>query len=331
MIGPRVLVTRRPPGDALKRLRAACRVDLWAEDRPIPPEELCRRAGEAEGIYSMLTDPIDEPLLEAAPLLRVVSNMAVGVDNIDVPACTRRGIPVGHTPEVLKETVADTVFALLMAAARRIVEGVDYVRAGKWGPWDPELLLGQDVHAGTLGIIGLGRIGRAVARRGTGFGMRLLYHNRRPDPEAETAMGTSYRALEELLEQSDFVVVLCPLTAETYHLIDEGALRRMKPTAILVNGARGGIVDPKALERALREGWISAAALDVTEPEPIEPDDPLLALPNCIIIPHLGSASQATRVAMADMAVANLLAGLQGEQLPRCVNPEVYGREGCPQ
>jgi lactate dehydrogenase-like 2-hydroxyacid dehydrogenase len=231
---------------------------------------------------------------------------------------------VGHTPDVLTETTADLAFALLLATARRIVEGADFVRAGRWGPWDPELLLGVDVHGATLGVLGMGRIGRAVARRARGFGMRLLYHNRKPDPAAEAELGAEYRTFDGLLAEADHVVVLVPLSAATHHLIDAASLGRMKPTATLVNVARGPVVDPNALEVGLRDGTIRAAGLDVTEPEPIDSDDPLLALPNCIVIPHLGSASVATRIAMADLAADNLIAAMAGDRMPAAVNPEVY-------
>ncbi len=317
---PKVLVTRRVHPDALNMLQESCQVDLWEEDRPIPRHELLARVGDVEGIYTMLTDRIDEEVLSRAPRLRVVSNMAVGYDNIDVDACTRRGIPVGHTPGVLTDTTADLAFALILAAARRLVEGVDYVRAGKWQTWSPNLLLGYDVYGSTLGILGLGRIAAAVARRAQGFGMRVLYTSRRRHEETEAALGITPVDLSTLLRESDILSIHTPLTPETYHLIGEEELRQMKPTAILVNTARGGIVDPQALYRALSEGWIAYAALDVTEPEPIPPDHPLLTLPNCVIVPHIGSATHATRRRMAIMAAENLLAGLQGRSLPHCVN-----------
>ncbi len=319
----RIVVTRAPPSDAvLPRLQQAGDVWLWPEDRPIDPDVLRREAASATGLYCMLTDTIDAGLLAAAPALRVVSSMAVGVDNVDLDACTARGIPVGHTPDVLTETTADLAFALLLAAARRIKEGIDFVRAGAWGPWDPALLLGEEVHGSTIGIVGLGRIGRAVARRAAGFGMRILYHNRaRADDEA----GGEYRDdLHTMLAESDHVIVLVPLTDATLHLIDAHALAAMKPTATLVNAARGPIVDQEALHAALQDGLIAAAALDVTDPEPIPGDDPLLDLPNCIVVPHIGSATRRARAAMAGLAADNLLAGLRGERLAACANPGVY-------
>jgi glyoxylate reductase len=231
---------------------------------------------------------------------------------------------VGHTPDVLNETTADTAFALLMAVARRLGEGRDYVRAGEWHRWEPELLLGHDVHGSTLGIIGLGRVGQAIARRATGFDMRVLYFGRHQQPEAEAALGVIFRGLSDLLTESDHVIIATPLTPETHHLIDAAALARMKPTATLVNISRGGTVDSGALVDALRSGGIAAAGLDVTDPEPIPADHPLVGLDNCFIVPHLGSSSRRTRLAMADLAVDNLLAGLRGQRMPACANPEIY-------
>ncbi len=323
---PRVVVTRVPPGSALERLADDHDLWVWEENVPIPREVLRERTARAQGLYCMLTDTIDAALLDGAPELRAISSMAVGVDNIDLDACTARGIPVGHTPDVLTETTADLAFALLLAAARRLVEGVDYVRAGRWGPWDPSLLLGHEVHGATIGVVGLGRIGRAVARRATGFGMHILYHARSRNPAAEEETGAEFASLEELLRRSDHVVILVPLTDETHHLIGAEELSAMKPTATLVNAARGPVVDPAALFAALRDGQIAAAALDVTDPEPIDPNDPLLSLPNCTIIPHLGSSSVATREAMADLAADNLAAALAGRPMVACANPEVVAR-----
>jgi lactate dehydrogenase-like 2-hydroxyacid dehydrogenase len=315
----RIVITRRPPGEAADRLRRTGSVWMWEEDRPLPREILLQRIAEATALYSMLTDIIDAELLGAAPRLRVISQMAVGIDNIDLAACTARSIPVGHTPDVLTETTADTAFALLLAAARRIVEGADYVRAGSWRQWEPDLLLGHDVGGSVLGIIGLGRIGSAVARRAAGFGMRVLYTSptERATPLAE------YRSLRDLLTESDHVIVAAPLTDATRHLIDAEALRLMKPTSTLVNVSRGGTVDHDALARALTKGHIAAAGLDVTEPEPIPPNHPLVGHPRCVILPHLGSSSRGTREAMADLAAENLVRGLQGRPMIACANPEV--------
>jgi glyoxylate reductase len=264
--------------------------------------------------------------MDSAPRLRVVSNMAVGYDNIDVPAATERGILVGNTPEVLTDTTADFAFALLMAAARRIGEGVDYVRAGKWQTWGPMLLMGQDVHGATLGLIGLGRIGSGVARRAQGFDMRVLYYDVVRREDLEQQMGIVYTDLDRLLAESDFVSLHAPLTPQTRHIINAETLRKMKRTAVLVNTARGPLVDANALHEALRDGTISAAALDVTDPEPIPLDDSLLTLPNCLIVPHIASASVATRGQMAELAARNLLAGLKGELLPTHLNPDALER-----
>ncbi|GBE21314.1 MAG TPA: D-glycerate dehydrogenase [Actinobacteria bacterium] len=320
----RIVVTRRPPGSAVERLEDAGTVWTWPEDRAMPRDRLLEETHEADGLLCMLTDSIDAEVLDAAPRLRTISTMAVGTDNIDLAGCTRKGIAVGHTPDVLTEATADMAFALLLTAARRVVEGADYVKAGRWQRWEPTLLLGAQVHATTLGIIGLGRIGTAVAKRAVGFEMQIRYSSRSRRLETETALGVEHRTLEALLEEADHVLVACPLATETHHLIGMNAFRRMKPTATLTNIARGAIVDPRALEWALRTGEIAAAALDVTDPEPIPPDDPLLTLSNCVVVPHLGSATVATRVAMADLAAENLIAGLRGDPMPACANPEVY-------
>jgi len=301
---------------------------MWEGELPPPKEVLLREVAGCDGLLCLLTDPIDKEVIDAGKRLRVISQYAVGVDNIDLEAATARGIPVGHTPGVLTEATADLTFALLLAAARRIPEGVEHVRQGRWRTWEPMVLLGREVWGKTIGIVGLGRIGTAVARRARGFAMRVLYHSRSRKPDLEAELGVEYTPLEDLLAQADFVSLHCPLTPETHHLIDEAALRRMKPTAILINAARGPVVDTDALLRALREGWIEAAALDVTDPEPLPADHPLLDLPNCIVVPHLGSATVAARERMAVMATENLLAGLHGERLPYCANPEVYGGLG---
>ena len=323
---PKVLLTRIIPAAGLDRVREACEVDLWTDELPPSREELLRRVSGVDGLLSLLTDRVDDELLDAAgPQLKVVSNFAVGFDNIDVPALTRRKIPAGNTPGVLTETTADLAFALLMAAARRIPEGVEYVRAGNWRTWGPMLLMGVDIHGATLGIVGFGRIGREVARRGRGFGMRILYHDVHPaSPEDEAELGARRVEMAELLRKSDFVSLHVNLTDETHHLIDDDALRAMKASAVLVNTSRGPVVDPEALERALRDGEIFAAGLDVTEPEPLPVDHPLVHLPNCVVVPHIASASRVTRDRMAEMAAANLLAGLRGEPLPTPINPEVY-------
>jgi lactate dehydrogenase-like 2-hydroxyacid dehydrogenase len=315
---PRVFVARRIPEEGLAAIAAACDDDVWQDPLPPPRAELLRRVEGCDGILTLLTDRVDDELLDAAgPGLRVVSNYAVGYDNIDVAACARRGIAVGNTPGVLTETTADLAWALLMAAARRVAEGDRYVRAGAWRTWGPLLLLGPDVHGATIGIVGFGRIGQAVARRAQGFGMRILYHDVKPVAgEVSGPLGATFVTLEELLAESDFVSLHVNLTEETRHLINAITLAAMKPTAVLVNTSRGPVIDQLALADALRAGTIWAAALDVTDPEPISMDDPLVGLDNCLIVPHIASASRATRGKMAAMAAANLLAGVRGEPLP---------------
>jgi len=324
----RVLVTRRIPEEGLSTVLEQCDADLWEDELPPPREELLRRVAGVEGLLSLLTDRVDDELLDAAgPQLRVVSNYAVGFDNIDVPACTTRGIPVGNTPGVLTETTADLAFALLMAAARRIPEGYDYVRRGEWKTWGPMLLMGPDIHGATLGIVGFGRIGREMAKRARGFDMQVLYHDvNRATPEDEAALNARSVEMDELFASSDFITLHTNLTDETRHLLNADAFRRMKPTAIVINTSRGPVVDQVALHAALRDGIIGGAALDVTDPEPMPADDPLLTLPNCLVVPHIASASRATRARMAQMAAENLLAGLRGEPLPTPVNPEVAPR-----
>ena len=318
-----MFVARRIPDEGLTPIIDACEADIWPDELPPPRDELLRRVAGRDGILTLLTDRVDDELLDAAgPGLRVVSNYAVGFDNVDVAACARRGVAVGNTPGVLTETTADLAWALLMAAARRVAEGSRYVRDGRWRTWGPLLLLGPDVHGATLGIAGFGRIGQAVARRAQGFGMEILYHDvaRLPD-EVTAPLGATYVPMDELLARSDFVSLHVNLTAETRHLINATTLAGMKPTAVLVNTSRGPVVDSLALAAALRDGVIWAAALDVTDPEPIPADHPLVGLENCLIVPHIASASRATRGKMAAMAAANLLAGVRGEPLPTPVTP----------
>jgi glyoxylate reductase len=301
----RVYVTREIVGEALDRLRAAHDVEVWPGPEPPSRPELLAAVADAEGLLAMLTERIDVELLDAAPRLRAIANYAVGYDNIDLAAARARGIAVGVTPEVLTEATADLAFALLLAGARHFPEAQAAVIGGRWGTWEPARWLGADVHGATLGIVGFGRIGRAVAKRAAGFEM--------------TVLATRATPLEELLERSDFVSLHCPLTEDTHHLIDAEALSRMKPTAILVNTARGGVVDQPALVAALRTGAIAGAALDVTDPEPPQPDDPLLSAPNVIVLPHIGSATVATRSKMTEIAVENLLAALDGRPMPNPV------------
>ena len=310
-----VFVTRDLPGGALGRLRERHEVEVWESRLPPPAGKLRERAANCDGLLSLLTDTVDAELLAAAPGLRAISNYAVGVDNVDLAAASERGIPVGNTPDVLTESTADLALGLMLAVSRRIVEGQELVRRGEWLTWEPQLLLGRDLHGATVGIVGFGRIGRAVARRVEGFGAQILKTSR--------SNGTP---LPELLGQSDFVTLHCPLTEETEHLIDAAALQCMRDTAYLINTARGPIVDPAALRRALEEGWIAGAALDVTVPEPLPQSNPLLEAPNLLVVPHIASATHRTREAMSDMAVDNLLAALDGKQMPHCANPQVYAQ-----
>jgi glyoxylate reductase len=323
---PKVYVTRRLPEAVMGELLEACEVEMWDEETPPPYDALLEGVRGKEGLLCLLTDRIDAALMDAAqmdaalmdaaPGLKVISQCAVGYDNIDVAAATQRGIRVGNTPGVLTEATADFAFTLLLSAGRRVVEGMDTVRAGRWKTWGLTLLLGQDAWRATLGIVGFGRIGQAVARRARGFEMRILYTDIECQPEAEAELGAEFCTLEELLERSDYVSLHTNLTAETKGMIGEEALRRMKPTAVLVNTSRGPVVDSQALYTALKEGWIAAAALDVTDPEPLPADHPLLSLPNLIVAPHIASATVRSRTQMARMAVRNLIAGVRGEALP---------------
>jgi lactate dehydrogenase-like 2-hydroxyacid dehydrogenase len=316
-------VARVIPDEGLDAIRGACDTDLWEDELPPPRDELLRRVAGCDGVLTLLTDRVDDEFLDAAgPGLRVVSNYAVGFDNIDVAACARRGIPVGNTPGVLTETTADLAFALLMAAARRLPEGDRYVRAGRWRTWGPMLLLGPDIHGATIGIVGFGRIGQAVARRAQGFGMEILYHDLQELPASVTEpLGATFLPLEELLPRSDFVSLHVNLSPQTRHLMNTETLSWMKPTAVLVNTSRGPVVDQTALADALERDVIWAAALDVTDPEPIPMDDRLVGRDDCLIVPHIASATRATRGKMAAMAAANLLAGVRGEPLPTQVPP----------
>src|SRR5436190_4103421 len=299
----RVLITRRLPFPALERLQAAGHeLEVWPGELPPPPDELRALAANADAVLCLLTDRIDEALLDAAPDLKAIAVLAVGTDNVDLDACRRRGIPVGNTPGVLTEATADLAFALLLAAARRLPEAAAAIPNDEWRTWEPARWLGAEVHGATLGIVGFGRIGQAVARRATGFGMRIV--------------STKDTELPELLATADFVSLHVPLTPDTRHLIDTGALARMKPTAILVNTSRGPVVDQDALAQALHDNEIAGAALDVTDPEPLPAGDRLLSAPNLLVVPHIGSATTATRSRMADLAVDNLLAALAGEPMP---------------
>ena len=310
----RCFVTRVLPGPALDRLRERHEVDVWTDRLPPPYDELAARAAGVEGLLTTLTDRVDAALIEHCPYLRVVSNYAVGYDNIDLDAAAARGIAVGNTPDVLTEATADLTFALLLAAARKLPEAIESVRDGDWVTWEPGRHLGQAVAGATLGIVGLGRIGAAVAQRALGFDMTVLYTGGGPGSGKVRSV-----PFDRLLEESDFVTIHCPLSAATYHLFDADTLGRMRSSAILINTARGPIIDQEALRDALLSGQIGGAALDVTDPEPLPADDPLLSAPNLIVVPHIGSATRSAREQMAELATQNLLAGLDGHALPHQV------------
>ena len=322
MSKPRVFVTRIIPDRGLRKVLEQTDATVWEDELPPPRAVLLEWASQADGLLTLLTDKIDAELMDAAPRLKVVANFAVGFDNFDVPAATQRGILMTNTPGVLTDTTADLAFALLMACARRIVEGRDYAKNGHWRTWGPMLLMGQDIHGAPLGIAGIGRIGLAMARRAAGFGMRILYHDAMRSEVAEKELGAIPVSKEELLTQSDFVSLHVPLTPETRHYIDAAALKLMKPNAVLVNTSRGPVVDTMALYAALKAKQIFAAGLDVTDPEPLPADHPLYTLDNALIVPHIASASFETRSKMAEMAADNLLAGLAGKLPPNCLNPE---------
>ncbi|MBM3215114.1 D-glycerate dehydrogenase [Candidatus Poribacteria bacterium] len=311
---PRVFITRPIPAEIADRIRETCDVDMWHTSAVTPP--IADRLPDLDGLLTYGHEAVTDAMMATAPRLRVISNMGVGTDHIDSRAAKTRGIQVGNTPGVLSDATADMTFALLLSAARNVVRGSRYVRAGEWGYYDPNILWGQEVHHATLGIVGMGRIGYAVAKRALGFDMRVLYYKRTRRPDWEAELGIEYAELSDLLRQSDFVTLHPPMTPETRHLIGSAELALMKPNAILVNIARGGVVDHAALYDALASGRIAGAALDVTEPEPIPADHPLLSLENVVIAPHLGSATVQTRMRMATMAYENLMAGLRGEPLP---------------
>jgi glyoxylate reductase len=324
MVKPKVFVTRIIPDRGLDLVKDFCDVDVWDGELPPSREELLKRVRGVEGLLSLLTDKIDAEVMDAAgPQLKVISNFAVGFDNIDVNAATARKIPVGNTPDVLTDSTADFAFALMLSAGRRMLEGERYVRAGKWQTWGPKLLLGIEMKGTTLGLVGFGRIGKAMARRAAGFDMRVIYY----DPN-ETQYDQDVKAtpvdFENLLTEADFISLHTPLTPATHHLINAEALSKMKPNAILINTSRGPVVDLEALYEALKSKRIFAAGLDVTEPEPLPADHPLLTLENVIVVPHIASASKVARDKMSWLAAKNLISGLTGDHLPNCVNPQVY-------
>ncbi|MEM0119612.1 MAG: glyoxylate reductase [Thermofilaceae archaeon] len=327
---PRVFVTRQIPEEGLRIIREYYEVEVWDRYTPPPREVLLEKARDVDALVTLLTDRIDRELLDNAPRLRIIAQYAVGYDNIDVEYATRKGVYVTNTPGVLTDATADLAWALLLAAARRIVEADRFVRSGEYWRtgtgWHPLMMLGYHVTGKTLGIIGMGRIGQAVARRAKGFDMRILYYQRHRLPgELERELGAQYVDLETLLRESDFVTIHVPLTKETYHMIGERELKIMKRAAILVNTARGAVIDEQALVKALKEGWIAAAGLDVFELEPLPPDHPLTKLENVVLAPHIGSATYETRAAMAELVARNLVAFYKGEVPPNLVNREVVG------
>lgn len=317
---PKIYVTRKIPEEALHNLKKECAVEVWEEERPVPHEVLKRKISDIDGLFCLLTENIDRDLLNNTSQLKIISNMAVGYNNIDIEAASEKGIMVSNTPGVLTETTADLTFALLMATSRRLIESSNYLKEGQWKAWSPMELTGQDIYGATIGIIGLGRIGLAVAKRARGFNMRIIYFNRTRKKELEAEIEMEYSSLNYLLEESDFVCVLLPYSSETHYLIDKDQLKRMKPNAILINTSRGGIVNESSLKEALEEGSIWGAGLDVYEKEPVDPDYSLLKHPNVVALPHIGSASIATRTNMAILAADNLIKGVKGQKPRYLVN-----------
>ena len=329
MIKPRAFVTRQIFPEALDFIAESAQLEVWPDDLPPDPQELANKVANVEGILTTIMDRVEASVLDRAPQLKVISQLAVGLDNIDVAEASRRRILVGYTPGVLSKATADTGFALLLSAARRISESERWVRSGKWEmSFHPMYWLGVDVHGATLGIVGLGQIGLEMAKRARGFDMKVIYYSRTRKPDLEDQYGLEYSGPSTLLSSADFVSLHVPLTPQTHHFIGERELRMMKESAILINLARGPVVDPRALYTALSEGWIRAACLDVTDPEPIPPDDPLLSLDNLIVTPHIGSASLGSRREMCLLAARNLVAGLKGQRLEHCANPELYASKG---
>ncbi len=323
---PKVFITRAIPENGIKMLREHFEVEVWQEEREIPREILLEKVRDVDALVTMLSERIDVEVFDAAPRLRIVANYAVGYDNIDIEEATRRGIYVTNTPDVLTDATADFAWTLLLATARRLIEADSFTRSGEWKrrgvAWHPRWFLGYDVYGKTIGIVGFGRIGQAVARRARGFGMRILYNSRTRKPEAEKELNAEFKPLDELLSDSDFVVLAVPLTKETYHMIGERELKLMKETSILVNIARGKVVDTEALIKALREGWIAGAGLDVYEEEPYYNEE-LFSLKNVVLAPHIGSATYGAREGMAELVARNLIAFKNGEVPPTLVNKEV--------
>ena len=320
---PYIYITRKLPDALVKPLQEKYTVNMWKhDDIPVPKDVLREEAKKADALFTVLADSIDKSVLTAGEKLKVVANLAVGFDNIDLKTASEKGIAICNTPDVLTDTTADLTFALLMAAARRIVEAAEYVKAGKWQSWSPFLLAGHDLHHKTLGIVGMGKIGETVAKRGTGFDMNILYYNRTRKPEAEKQLGVTYTAFDELVEKSDFIVCLTPLTPETKNLFTREVFQKMKPSAIFINASRGAVVDEQALYEALKAGEIAGAGLDVFQKEPITADHPLLQLSNVVALPHIGSSSTETRTAMIKLCIENICLILDGKEPKTLVNKD---------
>lgn len=325
MLKPRVYVTRQIFPDALDLIEKFAELELWPDDEPPSPEQLMEAMSNVDGAIINVMDRIDAPLLDAAPKLRVLSQVAAGLDNIDIPEATKRDIMVGYTPGVLAKSTADLAFALLLAVARRVVESDKWVREGNWKiSHHPMFWLGSEVNGSTLGILGLGGIGLEMAKRGLGFDMKVLYHSRTRKRDLEKEYGLKYASFKRILAESDFLSIHVPLTPQTNHFIGEKQLKMMKPSSILVNLSRGPVVDTDALHQALTKGTIAGAGLDVFDPEPVPTDHPILGLDNVVVLPHIGSASNRSRRDMHLLAARNLVAGLNGNRLEECANPEVY-------
>ena len=320
----KIFITRDIGEEAIKAIQTVSEVFVWPEETPPSKAEILKHSSDVDALVCMLTDPIDREVIDSAKNLKVISQMAVGYDNIDVAYASSKEIPVGHTPDVLSNTTADYAWALLMAVSRRVVESHNEVQQGNWAPWGPYVWTGNDVYGATLGIIGMGRIGQAMAKRAAGFDMEILYYSRSPKPEIEKQTGAKFVSLDELLRKSDFVSLHTNLTPETKHLLDEKKFALMKPNAIIINTARGAVIDQRALFNALNENKIAGAGLDVSDPEPILENDQLLNLPNVVITPHIGSASHKTRQRMAMMMAENVLAALDNKPIPFCANPKIY-------
>jgi glyoxylate reductase len=320
---PTIFITRKLPEAAIEAIKDQYDVKMWdSEDVPVPRETLLEEAKTADALLTMLSDSIDETVLTAGKQLKVVANLAVGFDNINLEVATKNGIAVCNTPDVLTDTTADLAFALLMATARRLIEGAELVKNNEWKSWSPLLLAGHDVHHKTIGIVGMGKIGETVAKRATGFEMEILYHNRTRKPEAEKALGAVYCSFDELVEKSDFIVSLTPLTDETRNMFTRETFKKMKKNSIFINAGRGPVVDEQALYDALAAGDIAGAGLDVFVKEPIGADHPLLTLPNVVALPHIGSSSVETRVTMMKLCIDNIKAVINGENPLTLVNKD---------